>query len=171
MKLDIQLGERTGRLETRNGRFELQWSDGAHVAGEASVAEVEPGIYSVLLEGRSFEAKIVPATPAHPEDRTWMVDIGGNRFAIEAFDPRSRRGRHASGPGEGRQTISAPMPGKIVRVLVTAAEPVEAGQRLLVVEAMKMQNEVKAPRAGVVAQVNVAEGATVAAGDVLVVIE
>ncbi|HBY64075.1 MAG TPA: hypothetical protein DEH78_29995, partial [Solibacterales bacterium] len=133
MKLDIQLEERTGRLETRNGSFALAWNGGGEVSGEASIAAVEPGIYSVLVEGRSYEVKIVPATPAHPDDRTWLVDIAGNRFAIRAFDPRSRRGRAAGGAGEGRLTISAPMPGKIVRVLVAPGEAVEAGQRLLVV--------------------------------------
>jgi biotin carboxyl carrier protein len=72
---------------------------------------------------------------------------------------------------EGVETITAPMPGKVVRVLVAPGDAVEAGQGLVVVEAMKMQNEMKASLAGRVATVPAREGATVAAGEVLATIE
>ncbi|MDQ3806105.1 MAG: biotin/lipoyl-binding protein, partial [Acidobacteriota bacterium] len=67
--------------------------------------------------------------------------------------------------------ISAQMPGRVVRVLVEAGQEVEAGQPVVVVEAMKMQNEMKSPKAGAVAEVRARDGATVNAGDVLVIIE
>jgi biotin carboxyl carrier protein len=131
----------------------------------ASVLEVEPGIYSVLLDGRSFEARI-----ERTEDQ-WAVTIGRQRFVLDVVDPR-RRGRQRRGlAGEGRQRLASPMPGKVVRVLVAQGDQVDAGQGILVIEAMKMQNEMKAPRAGRVVTLSAEEGATVAAGQILAVIE
>jgi biotin carboxyl carrier protein len=132
---------------------------------EASILEAEPGIYSVLLDGRSFEARIERTAEA------WAVTIGGRRFEIEVVDPR-RLIRGARGLGkEGRQRVTAPMPGRVVRVLVQQGEAVEAGQGIAVIEAMKMQNELKAPKAGRVASLSIREGAAVAAGDVLAEVE
>ena len=96
-----------------------------------------------------------------------VVTIEGYRFEIEVRDPRRWRERRAAAGTAGVQTIAAPMPGKVVRVLVAAGETVEAGQGLVVVEAMKMQNEMKALRAGKVLSLPAREGATVAAGEVL----
>jgi biotin carboxyl carrier protein len=87
-------------------------------------------------------------------------------------DPRSLRSRKAAaGAGEGPQKIVAPMPGKIVRILAAAGTEVEAKQGIVVVEAMKMQNEMKSAKKGTVKQVLVEEGATVNAGDVLAIVE
>jgi len=130
----------------------------------AQVEVPEPGVYSVLMDGRSYEARV--------EERPGglVVVIDGYRFEIEVRDPR-RWSRKAGGAGaEGVQSIAAPMPGKVVRVLVAPGDTVEAGQGLVVVEAMKMQNEMKASRAGRVLSVAVKEGATVAAGEVLATI-
>lgn len=131
----------------------------------ASVLEVEAGIYSVLFGGRSFEARIEKAADG------WAVTIGGRRYLLEVSDPRRLKRRRDALYGEGRQRVVSPMPGKIVRVLVTQGDEVEAGQGLLVVEAMKMQNELKAPRAGRVAAVAAQVGAAVSAGEVLAVLD
>lgn len=132
---------------------------------EASILEAEPGVYSVLLDGRSFEARI------ERTEQGWAVTIGGRRFEIEVVDPR-RLSRRARGLGqEGRQRLTAPMPGRIVRLLVAQGDAVEAGQGIAVIEAMKMQNELKAPKAGRVAALWAREGATVAAGEVLAEVE
>lgn len=131
----------------------------------AQIAAVEPGVYSVLLDGRSYEARI------EQSDSCVIVFIDGHRFEIEVHDPR-RWSRPAGRPGaEGRLNVAAPMPGKVVRLLVAEGESVEAGQGLLVVEAMKMQNEMKAPKAGRVVSLAAREGATVTAGEVLAAIE
>jgi biotin carboxyl carrier protein len=130
----------------------------------ADVEVVEPGVYSVLMDGRSYEARVEETADA------LVVVIDGRRFEIEARDPR-RFSRKGSGAGaDGPQTIAAPMPGKVVRVLAAVGDEVAAGQGLLVVEAMKMQNELKAPRAGRVLALSAAEGATVAAGETLATI-
>ena len=103
-----------------------------------------------------------------------MVDVfvGTERFAVMFTDPKRLRGStEAAGIGDGASRIVAPMPGKIVRVLVEVGAQIEAGVGVVVVEAMKMQNEMKSPKAGTVSAVNVKVGATVNGGDVLAVIE
>jgi biotin carboxyl carrier protein len=126
-----------------------------------SVTEVEPGLYAILRNGRSLQARVIKG----------QVEIGGRTFQVEIRDPRERTRKGAGAGAAGRQSIVAPMPGKVIRILVAPGDAVEAGQGLIVVEAMKMQNEMKAPRAGVIAQLHASEGATVAVGETLLIIE
>jgi len=129
------------------------------------IVAVEPGVYSILMDGRSYEARV------EESDGCVIVFIDGHRFEVGIQDPR-RWSRRAGRPGaEGRLNVSAPMPGKIVRLLVAEGDTVEAGQGLLVMEAMKMQNEMKAPKAGRVVSLTARAGATVVAGDMLAAIE
>ncbi len=126
---------------------------------------MEPGVYSVLLDGASFEIRI-------PHSREGLTaSVPGRQFAVEVSDPRDASRSSRAAIGSGRQNVTAPMPGKVVRVLVAAGEVVETGQGLVVVEAMKMQNELKAARPGRVVEVRARDGETVGAGDVLVVLE
>ncbi len=134
-------------------------------SGSASIVEVEPGVFSVLMDGVSYLAQ------ARGTGASVTVDVDGSVFDIEITDPRAPRRKTGAPAGEGRQTIVAPMPGKIVRLLVSEGDTVEPGQGIVVIEAMKMQNELKALRAGVVTALSVAEGATVSAGEVLASIE
>jgi biotin carboxyl carrier protein len=121
------------------------------------IVEVEPGVYSVILNGASYEVRVEAA----------QISIAGHRYPIELDDPRQWK-RPGSGAGvQGLAAIVAPMPGKIVRILVAEGDLVEAGQGILVVEAMKMQNELKAPRAGTVTSIAVKAGDGVNAGAVL----
>jgi biotin carboxyl carrier protein len=100
------------------------------------------------------------------------VSVGARAYDVRLTDPKHLRGAGAAGPQDaGRAQVKAPMPGKVVRVLVETGQAVEAGQALIVVEAMKMQNELKSPKAGTVTELRAATGATVNAGDVLAVIE
>ncbi len=131
----------------------------------AQITAVEPGVYSVLLEGRSYEARTEPG-----EDGV-VVFIDGHRFEAEIRDPRRWSRRGARQGAEGSVKVTAPMPGKVVRLLVASGDEVTAGQGLLVVEAMKMQNELKSPKAGRVASLHAQQGETVSAGEVLAVIE
>jgi biotin carboxyl carrier protein len=153
MKLDLIINGREECIEISTGRFRL--GDGPE--REASVVTPQPGVYSVLLDGRSYQARVEEG----------VVTVNGFRYEIEVRDPRrwsrqSRGGMHA-----GAQNIKASMPGKVVRVLVAVGDAVEAGQGIVVVEAMKMQNEMKAPRAGKVIGIAAKVGATVTAGEVL----
>jgi biotin carboxyl carrier protein len=127
----------------------------------ADVAEVTPNVYSVLLDGRSYEARVEQTADG------LVVVVNGTRFPIEVRDPRRWSARSGGRAGDGVQNLLAPMPGKVVRVLARIGDMVEAGQGILVVEAMKMQNEMKAGRAGRVLSIAVQEGATVKADEVL----
>src|SRR4030095_8954740 len=98
------------------------------------------------------------------------VEINGQRFSIKIIDRKHRRPALERGI-EGRQHLVAPMPGKVVRVLLAAGDPVNQGQGVVVVEAMKMQNEIKSPKSGHIVEVRVSEGATVNANQVLAVVE
>ena len=135
-------------------------------AAYANVALCEALVYSVLIDGRACEARI-----EHVLNGPSIVTIGRHRFEVEVRDPRRYSGSASARGGAGVQNISAPMPGKVVRVLAKAGDPVEAGQGIVVVEAMKMQNEIKAKRAGKVLSMTAKVGATVAAGEVLATIE
>ena len=100
------------------------------------------------------------------------VIVGTDRHAVTITDPKRLRGAPAFGAhGDGAARIVAPMPGKVVRVLVEVGESVEAGAGIAVVEAMKMQNELKSPKSGTVLTINAEVGATVNGGDLLAVIE
>jgi biotin carboxyl carrier protein len=124
------------------------------------------GTLSVIIDGRSF------AITLDAGGQSEKLVLGGESYAVEVRDPRALRDRAArAGRGEGTRNVTSPMPGKIVRVLAPAGTRVEAGAGVLVIEAMKMQNEIKSPKAGVVQSITVAEGAAVNAGDVVAVVE
>lgn len=125
------------------------------------VREVEPGVYSLLIGGRSYEARVESAG----------ISIGSRTFPAEVVDPRRWKRERNHHHAEGRQNIIATMPGKVVRVLVALGDQVEAGQGIVVVEAMKMQNEMKAAKAGRVVTLTAVPGATVNAGEILAAIE
>jgi len=120
----------------------------------------------LIIEGKSYEVKR-ELTP-----RDLHLWIKGARYAVEIRDPRSLRSRRAGREGAaGPRKLIAPMPGKVVRLLVKERDQVEADQGLIVIEAMKMQNELKSPRKGIVQKICAAEGSSVNAGDVLAVVE
>src|SRR5208282_927159 len=123
-------------------------------------------VLSLLVDGRAFEVKREQtSTDLH----MW---VGSARFAVELHEPRSLRARKGSAADEkGPRKIVAPMPGRVVRVLVAENSEVEAGQGVVVVEAMKMQNEIKSPKKGIVKKMVAAAGAAVNVGDVLAIVE
>jgi len=110
-----------------------------------------------------FEVHVAPGL-----DGRLKLQTGSHEFQAQVLDLRAWRGRRAGAAElEGRQQIVAPMPGKVIRLLVKAGDEVEAGQGLLVVEAMKMQNEIRSPKKGKVVRLEAAEGQAVNAGDAL----
>jgi acetyl/propionyl-CoA carboxylase alpha subunit len=124
------------------------------------IIQVEPNVYSVLVDGVSYEARISGTE----------VTIGGLRLLLEIDDPRQWKRSAGSADSSGRASLTAAMPGKIVRVLVAVGDEVTAGQGILVIEAMKMQNELKSPRAGRVTAIAVKENDSVNAGALLATI-
>jgi biotin carboxyl carrier protein len=133
----------------------------------ADVVQVAPNTISILLDGKSYEIDVTPTT-----DGRLQLQTGSEEFTAEVQDPRAWRGRkHRAQEAEGRQQVMSPMPGKVIRLLVHAGDDVEAGQGLVVVEAMKMQNEIRSPKKGKVERVLVSEGQNVNAGEALAWVE
>ena len=164
MKLDLKISGRARSVEISRSAGQLRFQvDARDVA--ADVVEIRPGTFSIRIDGEAFEARIEAG------QRELHVRIGGREYPVEISDPRQWwRGRNEVAALEGHQQVLAPMPGKVVRVMVHAGDAVMTGQGLLVVEAMKMQNEIRSPRDGTVERITVNEGQTVNAGDVLAVI-
>jgi biotin carboxyl carrier protein len=169
MKLVAELDGQSYALDVRREGTRVEASvDGRPYELEAR--ETEAGVFLLLAAGgRVYECRVNHATaPGDPRE----VQIGDEAFRVSLIDPRRlRSARGAGAEASGRAQIVASMPGKVVRVLVEAGAEVEAGDGLVVVEAMKMQNELKSPKRGTVVEVRAAAGATVNAGDVLVVVE
>jgi biotin carboxyl carrier protein len=165
MVYDVTIDGKDYRLELE--RAEAGWRcrlDGREIQMDAVLARRD--VLSVLIGGKAYEIKREhTATDMH----LW---VGSVRYLAELRDPRSLRARRgAQADDKGPRKLLAPMPGKVVRVLIGEQQAVEAGQSILVVEAMKMQNEIKSPKNGTVQKIVAAEGANVNAGDVLAIVE
>ncbi|MBS1840273.1 MAG: biotin/lipoyl-binding protein [Acidobacteria bacterium] len=162
MKYEVLLGGKTRVVELMRDAEKWRVSlDGKPI--DADAIEVAANTFSVLIEGESWEVRVAPKP-----DGTLVLHTGIAEFVAQVEDPRTWRGRrHGAMEAEGRQQITAPMPGKVVRVLANPGDTVEAGQGLLVVEAMKMQNEIRSPKNGKVEKILVKEGQAVNAGEIL----
>jgi biotin carboxyl carrier protein len=165
MIYEVGINGKTFRVDlVRNGDG---WScklDGQDVP--VNVAATQNGTLSLLIEGKSYEVKqeVISAET--------NVVVDNQRFAAIVRDPRSLQSRKATDSGgQGPKKIKAPMPGKVVRIMVSVGAEVEAGQAVIVIEAMKMQNELKSPKKGVLKKLSVAEGAAVEAGQALAEVE
>lgn len=164
MNFRLKINNRSRNVTINRGASRDEISlDGKGIAAE--VVEVRTGVFSVLIDGKVFDARVWSAADgAH-------IAIGGVEYQVQIEDPRQwRRGAAGSSAMEGRQNVTAPMPGKVVRILVKSGEKIALGQGLLIVEAMKMQNEIKALKDGTVEKMIVQEGQPVNAGEVLAVI-
>jgi biotin carboxyl carrier protein len=169
MRFEVQLTGTSGKklrtveLERDGGRWKISL-DGQPV--DADAVDIDANTLSLLLDGQSYEVRVT-----HSPDGVLKLQTGLQDFTAEVADPRAWRGRrHGVLEVEGRQQVVAPMPGKVVRVLVEVGDKVEAGQGLLVVEAMKMQNEIRSPKGGTVERLHVKEGQPVNAGDALCIV-
>ncbi len=150
-------------LEKAEGGWRCRFDD---CPFEVDAVITRHDVLSLLIDGHSYEIKREQtATDLH----LW---VGNQRFAVEMRDPRSLRSRRAgAGDETGPRKLVAPMPGRVVRVLTAEKAEVEAGQGVVVVEAMKMQNEIKSPKKGTVQKLMAVAGAAVNAGDVLAIVE
>ena len=164
MIYDVTIDGKHYRLELN--RTDNHWScrlDGREVEVDAVLAR--PDVLSLRIGNRAYEVKCERvANDLH----LW---VGSERFAVEVRDPRSLCGRKRAADDHGSRKLTASMPGKVIRVLAGEGMKVEAGAGVLVVEAMKMQNEIKSPKKGTIQKILVSEGAAVNAGDVLAIVE
>jgi biotin carboxyl carrier protein len=163
MTYNVIIGGRNLRIALeRDGeewKFEL---DGLQVQVDAR--PIRPGVISLIINGRAYEVK---RDQLGNQERLW---INNTAFIAEISDPRSLTARRFRTATTTTAKLLASMPGKVLRVMVSAMDQVEIGQALLVLEAMKMQNEIKSPNKGIVKQL-ITEGTYVNAGDVLAIVE
>ena len=146
-------------------QFLVEIIDDKHVSVDGKVYEVDfesvsgQPVYSLIVDGRSHEAYIYQG-----EDNNWQVLLRGRLYPITVEDEREKRLRAAAGGGvaeTGEFHLRAPMPGLVVAVPVTEGQPIKKGQVILILESMKMQNEIKAPRDGVIGRIRVKAGESV----------
>jgi len=164
MTYDVMIDGKSYRLEL--SRVEERWAcrvDGRAVDVDAVLAR--PDVLSLRIGNQAFEIK---CERVGGDLHLW---VGSQRFAAEIRDPRSLRARSRALDEHGPRKLTAPMPGKVVRLLAREGSTVDAGSGIVVVEAMKMQNEIKSPKKGTLQKILVREGAAVNAGDVLAIVE
>jgi biotin carboxyl carrier protein len=165
LKSEIELDGKLRSVEMIHTGERTRWTiDGR--ALDADAVEVSSGIYSIVIGGKSIEARVESES-----DSDLSVTVAGHEFNVAIRNPRKwNRNREAGAEAEGRQQVTAPMPGKIVLVLVKTGDAVDAGQGIVVVEAMKMQNEIRSPKSGTVERLLVVAGQTVNAGEVVAIV-
>jgi len=165
MIYEVKVADRVHRVELE--KIESGWHckvDGQETPLDA--VSTQDGVLSLLLDGKSYEIK------QENTGTDFNIVVGGLRFPTQIRDPRSLRSRRGADSGtEGVKKIVAPMPGKVVRILAQPGTAVEHGQGVIVIEAMKMQNELKSPKKGIVKKLTVHEGAAVEAGQSLAEVE
>ena len=164
MKYEVEIASRQLSIELEQRNSTVRARVGARDY-KLEVLRPEEGVFTFFHGDRVYEARVFEA-----EQDALRVEIKGRELAVKIIDRKHRRAA-AEHSTEGRQNLVAPMPGKIVRVLLAIGDEVNSGQGVVVVEAMKMQNEIKSPKAGHVVEIRVAEGATVNANQVLAVVE
>jgi biotin carboxyl carrier protein len=171
MQFEIDVDERTHKVTVERvgiagaggGRFRVL-IDG--VAADVDARPTDLGLSLVFADGRSMDVALTPKAGGQ-----WFVQLPHADVAVTVDARRYQRGEGGGAAQSGPQKIKAPMPGRVVRILVKPGDEVAQKQGLVVVEAMKMENELGAPKAGRVKDVAVAEGESVEAGRVLIVIE
>jgi biotin carboxyl carrier protein len=165
MLYDITIDGKSFRLEL--DRADGRWRcclHGSELQIDAVLAR--PDVLSILIGGKAYEVK---RERVANDMHLW---VGSLRYSVEVRDPRSLRSRRGGASSDqGPRRLLASMPGKVVRVLLRENAAVEAGQGVLVVEAMKMQNEIKSPKKGVVQKIVAHEGTAVNAGDLLAIVD
>lgn len=169
MKLAAELNRHNYQIEfAREGERVVAEIDGRR--HKVTVRGGPLGVYILIRDGRVYVCR-VERTPDSTE--TLKVHVGNHAYTLALFDPRRLRSKHGASihTGKGAAEINSPMAGKVVRILVEHGKQVKAGDGIVVVEAMKMQNELKCPRDGVVSEIRTEAGAAVNAGDVLAIIE
>ncbi len=168
MKLQAELNNEKHEIEIkRKGEKVFARVDDREYNLEAS--EVEPNVYLLKNENKIYEVFVSPQTN---QNEPLQIKVKNQEFEINLIDPKRLRGTIGnSEQADGVAEIKTAMPGKLVRILVEAGAEIKQGEPVLVVEAMKMQNEMKSPKDGIVREIRFAEGTTVNAGDVLAIIE
>jgi len=169
MKLIAELNDEKYAVEIIGG-------DGSNLTAEIDgrvyeleSSQPEPNVYLLKHHNRIYQIFV---SPNEKSGAPVAVNVGDQNYEIKIIDPKRLRGTGAVGAeATGASEIKTAMPGKVVRVLHEVGAEIKAGEGVIIVEAMKMQNEMKSPKDGVIKEIRFATGATVNAGDILVIIE
>lgn len=162
MKLIAEIGNEKSDVEIKREGERIRAKVGER-SYELEASEVEPNVYLLKYENQIYQMYIAP---------NGIVNTGNKQFEVKLYDPKRLRGANDNASvTDGAAEIKTAMPGKVIRVLVEQGAEIKKGDGVIIVEAMKMQNEMKAPKDGLVKEIRVAVSATVNAGDILAVIE
>jgi len=169
MELELKVNDRNAVVKEIKREGNIRTIAVDDIIYEVDIVKVRDQEYSILHKGKSYNIEVIEnAEPKH-----YNVNTFYNRFDIEVFDNESRymQFRTQSGHNSGDNIIKAPMPGKVVKVLVNAGDRVESGQTVIILSAMKMESEFKAGKDGIVTEITVREGDNVESNQLLVIIE
>jgi biotin carboxyl carrier protein len=161
MVYEIAIAGKTHRLELKP--TDRGWTcrlDGSEIAVDCT--PIGADLLSIVLNGKSYQVR----------RESNKIFVGDHAYEVSVTDPRSWRGRSASAAAQsGPRKLIASMPGKVVRVLANEGDQIEPGQGVVVIEAMKMQNEIRSPKQGRLQKLLVREGMNVNAGETLALVE
>ncbi|MEW6730154.1 MAG: biotin/lipoyl-containing protein [Acidobacteriota bacterium] len=166
MKYEVEIAERTVQVELEQSADRIK----AVIDGtpyEATLLIPEQGIYTLLINDRVYELSIAVGTQGNDQ---FIVRLAGETVMARVIDRKQLRHKQEVSM-VGAQSICAPMPGRVVQVIKATGDTVKSGEGVVVVEAMKMQNEISAPKAGIVSAIKVVPGQTVVAGEVLAIVD
>ncbi len=169
MSYEVKLKNRVANVELigQEGDKILVAVDGKEYT--LDFVKLSKGKYSILYRNKSFNLELIPGSNA----KKYQVNTFNKSFDVEIIDAESKylANRHKSTEDEGESVITAPIPGRVIKIMVEKGEEVEAGQTLIIISAMKMESEFKASKPGVVIDIKVSEDQSVEANQELVVLE
>jgi biotin carboxyl carrier protein len=170
----IDAGENSPQRETRiDGiRFDIDWRQIAPLATDTQGQSNVGGRYSLLIASKSYEVLVRRVNKSDVTGYRYEVLVAGQRFEIGVEDEREKAltGSILSAHETGEAMVRAPMPGLVLGLPMDAGDNVERGQTVVILEAMKMENDLASPITGKVKEIRVSKGQTVNQGDVLVVV-
>jgi biotin carboxyl carrier protein len=166
--LEIQVGDRIAKVELigkKGSELKMKVDDKIY---EPDIIMVERGVYSILLDGRSYNVELIETTGP----KRYQINTFFYSFDAEVVDAETKYQKHRKKIDDMEDnTISSPMPGKVVRILVKAGDQVKAGDTVVIVSAMKMESEYKVKSDRLIKEIRVKEGDTVSANQPLIIIE
>lgn len=164
MKLEARLGKENYKInvEKKKESYKVLLNNREY---SIHARRVEASTYSLIIDDKAYELAM------DNDGDKLVVEVGGEVFQVEIFDARYSRERRAMETLEGRQVIKSIMPGKVVKLLAGVGDEVREGQGLIIMEAMKMENEITSPKTGRVVDIKVKEGKTVESDNELIIIE
>ncbi|MGM0621515.1 MAG: biotin/lipoyl-containing protein [Bacteroidota bacterium] len=169
MALEIKINDRTAwvNLIKQNGNLLEVEVDGKHY--EVDLLHTADGTFSILEGGHSYNIELVP----HNQPKKYTAHTLYNTYEVDIIDAEARYliNRGSNGVGKSEKTISSPMPGKVVKVLVNEGDIINEGETAIIIAAMKMESEYKAPISGMIKKINVSEGDTIEGNQVLIELE